>query len=551
MSVLIRKPIIAIAFCALAFTSCSRMTGSRLRDIDTYVGERPDSALAHLEGMRPRLPWHKAHHALLTSIALDKSYIDIADDSIARVAVDWYDSHGPADRRMKAWYYLGRVQMHARNTQAAIVSLEQARGDAEAMGDKHYLGLIENNMADAYYLNLDAFHAIEHNVRAIQAFDDAGEKLYSDYAKVSLAICYNLAQQNEKCESILLEILKNEADSSLLVSEAALVYAPCLMELSPNNASKAIKYYSLFRDIQKRDVSASELFNMARAWHLIHQEDSASACLTRALQQMRTPFDTVRYYDLLYKEAKERFDYQEANRYMERMVQMQDSVVYKALHHSISTSLGEHFRQEVREHAYKIKERNYLLLLCALVFLLIAVVFLSVDRKRQVKMAQAIISHRQLEEQIRSKEGAVVSLISGRIELLTRLLEQYEQLQRQDIEGASHFDRMESAQEKVRTFQHAIEAMRKDTAFIKGLEEGLNAGKDQIMSRLRNRYGKKLSEQDYQMLSLLFAGIDGPGVSYVTGIKLATIRVKKHRFKERFAKLPDGPDRTLFLREIG
>lgn len=63
---------------------------STLKDVESYISERPDSALAVLESMdRGELKSRRseAHHALLHAMALDKNYIDVTDDSLASVAV--------------------------------------------------------------------------------------------------------------------------------------------------------------------------------------------------------------------------------------------------------------------------------------------------------------------------------------------------------------------------------------------------------------------------------------------------------------------------------
>ena len=67
--------------------------------------EAPDSALVILKSI-PRKALStkssRARHALLTSEVLDKCYIDVAEDSVIRVAYDWYKRHGSKENRLKA-----------------------------------------------------------------------------------------------------------------------------------------------------------------------------------------------------------------------------------------------------------------------------------------------------------------------------------------------------------------------------------------------------------------------------------------------------------------
>ena len=69
-----------------------------LKDVDSYIMERPDSALTVLKSVDRNLlktEKSRAHHALLHAMALDKNYINVTEDSIAQVAVDYYSRKGP------------------------------------------------------------------------------------------------------------------------------------------------------------------------------------------------------------------------------------------------------------------------------------------------------------------------------------------------------------------------------------------------------------------------------------------------------------------------
>ena len=79
-------------------------------EVETFIMERPDSALAILDTMdRSRLQTDRtrARHALLHAMALDKNFIDVSEDSIAQVAVDYYSKHGPRKYYARSLYYLG------------------------------------------------------------------------------------------------------------------------------------------------------------------------------------------------------------------------------------------------------------------------------------------------------------------------------------------------------------------------------------------------------------------------------------------------------------
>lgn len=100
------------ALLALLFTACGTAYRSELYKAETLMLEHPDSSLNILEEIRiDRIRGRKnrAKYALLYSQALDKNYIDVENDSIIRVARDYYAHRGSNEERAQAFYYYGIV----------------------------------------------------------------------------------------------------------------------------------------------------------------------------------------------------------------------------------------------------------------------------------------------------------------------------------------------------------------------------------------------------------------------------------------------------------
>ena len=93
-----RKLIGIFSLFFVCITGCESSSIERnLSDIESYIMERPDSALAVLDTMNRDLLTTerlKAHHALLHAMALDKNFVDVSDDSLASIAVSYYSKKG-------------------------------------------------------------------------------------------------------------------------------------------------------------------------------------------------------------------------------------------------------------------------------------------------------------------------------------------------------------------------------------------------------------------------------------------------------------------------
>ena len=108
----------------------------------------------------------KARFTLLKTAALNKNNVEISDDSLISIAVDYYSNRKDPRHRMMAHYYHGLVQDNAGEYTTAIVSLEKAEKDALAIGDHLYAGLI-------YRTKGDIFNKSNNNQAVSACFKDA------------------------------------------------------------------------------------------------------------------------------------------------------------------------------------------------------------------------------------------------------------------------------------------------------------------------------------------------------------------------------------------
>ena len=149
-----RISIITILLAALFLASCaSRQTASTLNDVETYIQERPDSALATIRALDTTTLTTRslrAHYALLHAMALDKNWIDTTDVNVVMPAVEYYAKQGTADQKMKAYYYLGRIQQNGHDMNAAIISFTKAEASSVGSRDDGFIGLLSMVIAEVY-----------------------------------------------------------------------------------------------------------------------------------------------------------------------------------------------------------------------------------------------------------------------------------------------------------------------------------------------------------------------------------------------------------------
>lgn len=106
----------------IALMSCTQSEKENvLNDIDSYIEERPDSAMTRLTDFdtHQATAKEKAKHALLLSMAIDKSYKDTTTFDILQPAIDYYRSHGTDYDKMRTLYYEGRIYTNKNDNASA------------------------------------------------------------------------------------------------------------------------------------------------------------------------------------------------------------------------------------------------------------------------------------------------------------------------------------------------------------------------------------------------------------------------------------------------
>lgn len=150
------------------FSSCIGFNQKNpvLDELDTMVQEQPDSAYTILSAFdRSTLTTKEevAHFSLLYSIALDKMYIDVTEDTLINVAVDFY-KHKKNKYTFLSHYYHGRVFENANRKEDAMQAFILAETVPEKKVDPLYLAKLHFGKERIYnflFLNRKALEEAE------------------------------------------------------------------------------------------------------------------------------------------------------------------------------------------------------------------------------------------------------------------------------------------------------------------------------------------------------------------------------------------------------
>lgn len=160
--------------------SCdNRQTKSLLQDVETYIQERPDSALRVLrkvDSLTLNTKALRARYSVLFAMALDKNYIDTTALSILEPTVAYYERLGSPQDKMLSCYYLGRIYANRKDYPNAVIFYSQALRESSA-DDYYHKGLAYEALANAYSASFNTEEELRNAIFAHDCFEKWGTRI--------------------------------------------------------------------------------------------------------------------------------------------------------------------------------------------------------------------------------------------------------------------------------------------------------------------------------------------------------------------------------------
>ena len=191
--------IILLAFC---LASCNRHSEhwETLAQVESYIEERPDSALVVLQGIDNKElanDEERAKHALLLSMALDKNVVDKTDFEVLQPAIDYYEDNGTATDKLRTYFYQGRIYQNAGNDAAALECFVKAISEGDESDDILTKARIYFNRGSIYYSLYEWDSFIETHKTAASYFKQAGRHHSYVHCLILIVNGYTLNNEHE------------------------------------------------------------------------------------------------------------------------------------------------------------------------------------------------------------------------------------------------------------------------------------------------------------------------------------------------------------------
>ncbi len=545
-----------IAFVIVLSTGCDRRSSVIMDRAEALMTDYPDSSLFLLEQIPSEelcTARTKARYALLKTMALDKNYMDMADDSLSRMAYDYYQYHGSTANRMKSTYYLGVIEENGENLIDAAIHFKEAETLAEQLQDNHFLGLSCQHLSGIFARNYDHNEALKYARKAKNAFDKANEIISAWYSGIDEAKQYRLLGEIPQAHAIL-DSLRS-------------LYFPSKEQLSYYFSQKGELYY-----LTKQFDKAHEFFNLAisdnytlpKAFlgdlavteEMIGNHTVADSLLEVLGTRTRSQIDSITLLNTKHNISFLRGDYNDAYDYMIAATKLQDKAVIMLLNQSVAHTFQSYYEDKFQLAKEKANTRLFVILL--IVSMLVSLTFVTVHlirkKNKQLMREMSIIDDIKtdlIRLQDRNKDlGTVIySLMQDKINVMQQLSETYFQWSDDSIASREKREGKILKEDAISQFRYQIRQLRGDTHFLEDIEKALDDSNNGIMKRLRSNIttlgDHTLKEIDYNLLTLLFAGFPIKSISFLMNMTESSVRTRKTRYKQWFQKRDDADSKKF------
>lgn len=532
------EAILILAFISSIVSCTGRKVIRELNDVGSYINEHPDSALSVLESMSSaNIKGREANakFALLYSIALDKNYIDLDNDSILAPAIKYYKKHGTPSDRMKMLFYKARIQFNAEDYEAAIVTLSEAEKLAGQIPDSLYLGMIYSYESIIYNRNYNSSEEHRYAIMAYKCFAEAGMEDRALIEKYSLGVSYHDLRQYDEAIGIYREVLPSfiERQDTAMITQCMKSYAFTAVIKEPSDPETCIRMFSDVINIYHEPLSIKEYGSLAYAYALKGDFNTADAILSQIRQYPETWF-------WIYKADRLSGKYKDALESLEKAASRQDSVVRVTLQESSAKALGTYYKLQtaVAEN----KAANLRLWVVSLVFSIMVFTAAAIlvfrhkkimqDNEREMLLSIAETSIREKEEekgkfeqQLSDLRKTISSQRKSQFSILKDLCEKY-----------TLYEGRNDQQKFIRDhIMPLLDSIRKDSGSHSDFEKMINRGLDNIMKKLRTDM-KNFTENDFILISYVIAGFDASLIARLMDIRKNDVYSRKHRLTGRILK---------------
>lgn len=562
-----------------AFSSCTNYSGT-LKDIDRIMETNPEAAFVALERIKSDELDQSTYpyYCLLYTQAQIKNSIIVSSDSLIRIAYEIYGHQNNDDLKKRAYFYNALVLYNMGNLRDAMRDAIVTYDISKNEDDYYWIAKSAELMGDIFWEVYNYKQAEIYALETVENYRLANKIENHRYALCDLATTYLSENKNTEA-SILLDSLLNVILIEEPLDSALWDYVQTARYSVLFETNKYDQLEELSKNLNK-DTSKEEnfQFSIINSYVLNNNEDfeGASLLLSKAYDLADDDKHHIRILYATYKQALETKDYQKAACISDTLLIMQSRIAEDILRESVTSVQRDFYSSKVIYQQRKSKLMSYVLfsviIITIILIILIVTIYRLKIRAKKAELESNISSLMYLKEQTEYTKSENSRLLvelnekSIALEDLSHKLEDKSQIEQNHLNVIEYLFRQKwstlnmlcneyfemGASEKTRiailaNIEKEIKNLRTKKN-LKEIENAVNTYMGNIVVQLREEC-PFLKEDDYILLSLIFAGLSVRAICLLTNMKYKLFYLKKSRLMKRIAE-STATHKETFLNRI-
>lgn len=534
-----------------------------IRHAEAIAEEQPERALAIMEavdGLAISGASNRAYYALVYSEVCYYNRMLVDNDSLTRIAVDYYKTSNDYEKRARAYYQHGMVQHLAGDAPQAIISFTAAHDALDSANSLHETslsahetslsarldGLIHRTMGDIYRANFLYRNSLNSYEEALRCFNRLGLPYHSHYT------LYNMGQAAIKLEEYdyAEELFIEARDYAIATNDknflCAVLHEMCEIYLQCEEYAKCGEAVTMFEEYDCVIWFISRYYAI-KAIVTSEQGDNDSALRYIALAEESSGYDEAAIESAKYHVYNNIGDREQTIYWLKAINERLGSTLQNASEQPVLNYEIELLRQSLDQEMHRaeiVRERNIAIYCFICIASVMIILFMYNRRKRlqqEVRHYMETINELQLTKPDSSPAPivkAVEHLYSDRIIDLNRLCEIYYE----------HSDTSRQATKIFEQVRATIESIKSDEARIEELEGVVNSCRNDMMAKLR-ACCPKLNDRELRVALYSYAGFSSRAICLFMDTNPVALSKVKYRIKSKIKEC-SSPDAEMLINSI-
>lgn len=364
-----------------------------LNRAEAIMNTAPDTALALLDSIDSQQLSRvdNARYALLRSQALDKNHIDVTNDSLISIAVDYYKGGRNYLYKGMAYFYLSRIYENGGRYEEAIANSVLAEDALSHTCDYNMQALVLANRGDIFIEQYQLSDALELKKQCIVLYEKCDNRLNIAFAHLNIS---HILMFSQSPDSVLWHLgiakrigheLNNE--ELLFMTES---YRASFYDYVKEYDKAIVTLHKAMLQYPSHKPNADDYLLLARVYYNVGRLDSALYYLDNhvvPLVQTYSDNETICIFKSNIYQQKQ--DYINAYKYYREYTNSMIKSGLMAQDKSVKELEQKYHTQLLRQEGELLRTRNLLLSIVLILVVILSIILIYFyHRQRQMRIAQ-------------------------------------------------------------------------------------------------------------------------------------------------------------------